>query len=220
MTTGYKKTNNIMRKMLFFTIITLFIVNTTNAQMKTCNDTELPGWGESLGTISFVSDKTWTVGSQTWSDAVQAANCDKTTFNGGSADNFRADCRSNPTFGVFFSWCAVTRFAAQLCPAPWRVPTLQDFVNLDKALGGMESNNQNDTTIRDRYLNDWGGVYGGVCVSSINVWSRGHWALYWSQSEYNTDYGHYLYFDNQDNVFPLGRGIKSLGLLLRCVRDN
>ncbi|MDR0334113.1 MAG: fibrobacter succinogenes major paralogous domain-containing protein [Dysgonamonadaceae bacterium] len=209
-----------MKKMLFLTIITLFIINTINAQMKTCNDTELPGWGEDLGTISFVSDKMWTVGSQTWSDAVQAANCNKPTFNGGSAGNFRADCRINPNFGVFFSWYAVVRFAAQLCPAPWRVPTQQDFVNLDVALGGTGSNNQNDTIIRNRYLSDWGAAYGGVCVSGASVWSRGAWGLYWSQSEYDADYGHYLYFDTHDNIFPLGRGIKSLGLLLRCVCDN
>jgi len=184
-----------------------------------CNDTLLPGWGSSFDSVSFASTQTWQVGSQIWSDAVQATNCDKTTFNGGSSGNFRSDCRSNPDYpGDLFSWCAVVRFGDVLCPAPWRVPTRQDFMNLDRALGGTGLNNQNDSTLRNKYLNDWGGVYSGISSSNGVRNGQGIFTLYWSQMEFDALDAYSLRFNRSGNVVPQRWSIKSGGHSLRCVR--
>ena len=115
-------------------------------------------WPSALGNVSFATDSTWTISGndifQIWSDAVQTDYCsNKTSFRGGLnvkenneyIDNewvhFYVDCRSNPgQKGDLFSWLAVYELRRELCPYPWRVPTVQDFIDLDIALGGTGRN--------------------------------------------------------------------------------
>ena len=172
-----------------------------------------------LGTITFATTQTWTVGSQTWSDAVQVSAADKTTFDGGESGNFKADWRSNPgQKGSLFSWAAVNQYKAALCPAPWRVPTKEDFINLDKALGGTGNNDQTDATLRDKYLNDWGGAYGGWCTLVGTLHDQGSFAFYWSQSECGAGAAYNLYFGADNRIWPQDDGTKSNGNPVRCVK--
>jgi len=203
----------------------------------TCN-LNTPGWGNSLGTITRGGERI-IVGNgivQVWSDHVMANACNKTTFNGGPANPFNADCRrshaidrSHPGYGDLFSWCAVMRFSEQLCPYPWRVPTRQDFINLDIALGGGGTNMSN-ATLRDRYLNVWGGVFGGrsnvdgQLVSQAIPPNIGGTAFYWAstQATPTSTSAHSLSFSSGGgtNVSPQTARNKFEGLALRCVRDG
>jgi hypothetical protein len=194
-----------------------------------CNP-NTPGWGASLGTVSFATDSTWTVGRQIWSDAVQASNCSDrpmAQFQGIDTltNMFNADCRSLPgQKGDVFSWCAVYRFKDQLCPAPWRVPTKQDFIDLDIALGGT-GNMVLNSALRDKYISDnyWGG----------NLFIMGHFGNYWSQTEHDRTSGFLLNLASDVmsssvnyHVWPQGVSDKRFGgtaidaRILRCVRDN
>jgi len=195
-----------------------------------CNG-NLPGWGVSLGTVNFASSKTWVItnGSTTqeWSDAVTATACDKTSFNsGGQFDNFSADCRSNPSYpGDLFSWCAIMRFADILCPDFWRIPTAQDFFDLDVILSGTGILRENDFTTLAMYTgSDWGGVYGGMCHPTGELGEQGLRAFYWSQTDHGGDISvRFLSFNTVGQISPApsGRGrTKNQGLALRCVRDN
>jgi uncharacterized protein (TIGR02145 family) len=124
-----------MKNLFIATICCRLFVACENSK-KLCSF-QTPKWGDSLGTVGFATSETWKIGNQEWSDAVTATACNKTTFDGGEKTNFNADCRSNPNQkGDLFSWCAVYRFQDQLCPAPWRVPTKKDIIELDIALGG------------------------------------------------------------------------------------
>ena len=182
-----------------------------------CNS-NTPGWGENLGMVSFVTDQTWRVGSQTWSDVIQVANCNKSAFDGGSINNFNADCRSNPNNkGDLFTWCAVARFGEVFCPAPWRVPTLDDFIALDRALGGSGSRRTN-VRHRNRYLTNWGGTYGGRALSDGSLLNQGTWGVYWSESENNAGSGFRLNFATDGYVAPRGWDNKNRGFSLRCIR--
>jgi len=212
-----------------------------------CTST-LPGWGESLGTVTFATDRTWTISGsgiiQIWSDAVTATACQKTTFNGGNRNfsrpedsYFNADCRTNPDFpGDLFSWCAVVKFNDVLCPYPWRVPSRQDFVNLDIALGGDGStspyNLAGSYAQSQRYFNNWGGVLGGASGRTGTLHSQNIWAMYWSLSEVS-EIDHWMELrpgDSQNNgvslqffsgiVHPSRWEDKSNGVAVRCVRDN
>jgi uncharacterized protein (TIGR02145 family) len=193
------------------------------ASVVQCDTLSTPGWGTSLGTVSFVTDRTWFAGAQVWSDAVVATSCNKVTFNGGSSSPFLSDCRSGPsTFlrGNMFSWCAVSRFHQHLCRAPWRVPTVQDFIDLDRALGGTGNNVPNNNALRLRYINDWGAIYGGYVDHTGRLLGEGA-AYYWSQSVSAPPQQRPFHLFLQGNAVNPQATVSAAGhgLTLRCVRD-
>jgi uncharacterized protein (TIGR02145 family) len=118
-----------------------------------------------LGTVSFVSSTTYTIGTQIWSSPVQATGCGN-SFDGGSIGNYKADCRDNTSasYGDLFSWIAVLMYADRLCPTPWRVPIVSDYCELHKTLNGTSdcSYTTNQTYVNN-YINYWGGATWGFC---------------------------------------------------------
>ncbi|MCL2028538.1 MAG: fibrobacter succinogenes major paralogous domain-containing protein, partial [Bacteroidales bacterium] len=170
-----------------------------------------------IGTPFFKTNTVWTISAgginQEWSDVVLTNTCGKPGFAGGTTNNFLADCRENrvtgtnetrPTstnqggntanyLGDLFSWCAVVNHATTLCPSPWRVPTCQDFIDLDVALGGTGINRGGADDVRDKLIDVsgtsgvakqfWGGACVGVCSSTGTLGSQGSYADYWSSSE-------------------------------------
>ena len=187
-----------------------------------------PRWGNSLGTISFDSrgHNALIEGNgvaQIWSGAVTATACQKNIFHGGGWNplRFYTDCRSAGTGwpGDLFSWCAVVRFADVLCPYPWRVPTRQDFINLDVAMGGSGDRREGDLDfVNTNYMTRWGGAMAG---RSDNVGSRGliGTGFYWTQSEAWEVTGYTLAFSNIGTIDPHLRQNKLYGQSLRCIRD-
>ncbi len=190
-----------------------------------------------FGTVSFASATTRTITgivdgqpiTQVWSAAVVASGCNKTAFNGGSSGNYNADCRSNPSYpGSLFSWCAVTRYAATLCPAPWRVPSEQDFVNLDKAMGGNGANRSGSAVLGElsRYVgtgaNQWGGAYGGQAYANVyyNVNATyGNTTFYMSQTDRGSQDNYVaLMLYSKGWLYPAVGYAKTHGGTLRCVR--
>jgi uncharacterized protein (TIGR02145 family) len=193
-----------------------------------------PGWGSSLGTPYFKTDREWQVTygttTQIWSDVVLAPSCSKSSFNSRTYD---ADCRSagtgRPTSmqtsnypfyrGDFFSWCAAARFAHELCPAPWRLPTSEDFKTLDRALGGTGGVGD----IGGIYLGDkWGGSSAGYCNYQGIVSEQGGEAIYWSSTESSAEF----FGDPMSYTLrirgswsnPSHRLQRVAGIVIRCVR--
>jgi len=196
-----------------------------------------------LGKVSFATDSVWIISgngiTQIWSDAVQTDSCsNKTTFDGGDWDwkekvgNFNIDCRSNPNYkGDLFSWRAVSEFKNELCSAPWRVPTIDDFNDLMRAMGNTENLwrglgfgdgfSPEDLAYRDKFLNDWGGIYAGYSVGSKLMY-QGEFANYWSQSNFDAvDIAKGFGFEiRTSGVVGVTTDFKYEGKSLRCVRDN
>lgn len=176
-----------------------------------------------LGTVSFASDKTWTVGAQVWSDVVMAAGCDKTDYDGGTLDGgYKADCRRNPGYGDMFSYEAANLYAAELCPAPWRVPTIDDFVTLDMTLNDREDagGRTGDQASLDNYLDPelWNAKYGGYAIAN-SILGQGDYAYYTSSSQNAMGIALQLHLARyQKAVYPQYGSIKSYGFMLRCVR--
>jgi uncharacterized protein (TIGR02145 family) len=187
-----------------------------------CN-TSVPEWGQNLGTVSFATNQEWTVGNQIWSDAVQTSVCSgrsPSAFEYGVEGNLVANCRSNPgQKGDFFTWCAVMRFADELCPSPWRVPTKEDFAELNLALGGEDEERYNSPAVRNRFLTDWGGTYNGRLFYS-DLWHQGVNAAYWSQSDNDFAEVYNLFYCNAGWIDRTShQGHYYSGAALRCVRD-
>ena len=206
------KTNTILT---FLT--TLCLSAAAQANSNGCN-TDTPGWGSTLGTVTRGNERTVSGNgiTQIWSDAVTAAHCDKATFNGGTEGDFNADCRSNPDHpGDVFSWCAVVRFKDELCPAPWRVPTKQDFVDLHKALGGTGEDGAGDI---EPYFSVWGATYNGFSGASGTLGTHGTFSLYWAQTESSPTIGHKLHLFSSGLIYSHSGYDKNGGFSVRCVR--
>jgi len=230
-----------------FTDTTIVVVGTFN-----CN-TNTPGWGESLGTVTWGNTSNTNINSgtttitgtdgrpnQIWSGAVFASACAKGNatsgdeFNGGASGNFNADCRQSLSSfndrataitGDFFSWCAVVRFADQLCPYPWRVPTRQDFVDLDMNLGGTGQNGQATSERPTAFMPaegtatnpQIGGTWGGSRFTGWSGFLTNAYSYYWSQSESFASGAFSLTF-NASNIWPQDNINKAFGFSVRCVR--
>ena len=209
------------------------VVTVSPHPMRGCNS-NTPGWGAGSLGASFASNQTWTIPgtdgrpTQVWSDAVVAAACaNRTAFSGGNVNtSFNADCRSsienNNFTGHYFSWCAVYRFADQLCPPQqgWRVPTKQDFIDLDMNMGGTGQNgqqNQGIGTFIGGGMGPNGGLWGGARYTGTAGQPTAPFSQYWSLSEYsiwrpfNLRISWDLHPQSTDNN-------KNSGLAVRCVR--
>jgi len=174
-----------------------------------------------LGFITFATSQTWTVSgngiTQVWSDAVVVSLGEKTAYDGS-----KSDFRSNPGYkGNLFSFHAVEQHKAKLCPAPWRVPARQDFIDLDKALGGTGTNGNKGEAYRDKYLNVWGGQYSGFCSTTGSLDGQGYAGYYHSQTGRDlTSYAYHMRFISgaAGSVEPDTWNQRYFGYTVRCVR--
>jgi len=205
-----------------------------------CNITAEPNYGSAgLGTISFATTETWVVTghgiSQEWSDVVVAENCAGTafdaTFDGGG---YKSQCRSNPGgAGSLFSWCAVIRNQATICPAGWRVPINQDFIDLDIALGGTGETDNTGALFSSYTGTAWGGGFTEQSVSAFCGPGFGvAVGVFWSATPRNDNVAHFLRYENSNDLDCIGFGStlsvapqgntgsnKGAGMLLRCIKE-
>jgi hypothetical protein len=188
-----------------------------------CNNTIL-----NLGTVSFSAGTEITITgdnlSQIWSRPVTATGCQKTSYNGGSSVNVNADCRNNPGYpGDLFSACAVHKYANQICPYPWRVPTMSDYTRLVHALGGS-LNDCSQNIIPNKMVNIWGGVLAGETTDMGSLNLNSICGMYrTSSARYGYAYGFRICVGLStaggcllDSVEPYPH----YGWVIRCVKTN
>jgi len=215
-----------------YTATSIITVTVATIPMTGCNDAPL---SFTLGVPYFASVTIWSIPStgggrpsQEWSDVVRAPGCDKTTFNiSGWGAPLIADCRNatNGFHGHYFSWCMVMRFADVLCPGDWRVPTRDDFVNLDMNLGGTGANSQATSARPTAFMpasgtgtaaQGPGGTWGGSRFTAFTSLTSAN-SYYWSSTESGAMGAFGLRF-NATTIHPQANLRKDNGFALRCVR--
>jgi uncharacterized protein (TIGR02145 family) len=144
----------------------------------------------SSGTITVIPDtppgaastRTWTIGNQTWSDAIRAlpSECQVTTSMGSTTPQYFTNV-SVAGSGYLYNHLCVYTAAAVLCPDPWRVPENEDFVTLDRAMGGTGANRTNRSFVQDKYRDTWGSVFAGH-LNGASVNNANERAIYWTKS--------------------------------------
>ena len=175
-----------------------------------------------LGAVTFRSETTWPVGTQVWSDAVMAERArGKSTYGDGAtdADGRLIDCIENGDYADLFSWGVVNKYGDYMCPGDWRVPTMDDFVTLDKALGGTGINYQWDNELVAKYGADWGLEYCGMVNASNNTLAdQGAAGTCWSDTRDGTTDYYYYHRVHILQVQPVSRSSPNQGSAVRCVK--
>jgi hypothetical protein len=152
------------------------------------------------------STQTWTLGAQTWSDAIHMPGCNKQDF---VIDYTNPQCRSytsGTNIWYYYNWIYVNANKAAMCPDPWRVPTCDDFTALSS------------TAASARLIDAWG--FGGFVrprTETNAVETTGTYGYYWSSTETSATNACYLTYSATS--LNVGTGFaKELGRQARCVR--
>jgi uncharacterized protein (TIGR02145 family) len=168
-----------------------------------------------LGTVGFTSTDTYTRNGITISAPVTATGCQKSTYNGGEWPPHNADCRDNPGYdGDLFSWCMVVQYANQLCPSPWRWPTVTDW----RIYADFATPNGPGTT-NNFYAGMDGWTYNGFAQADGSLSALGSRSMHWTSSEYGMYSAYALQVESGGNL-PDYTPPKGTGVNLRCVQDE
>jgi hypothetical protein len=146
------------------------------------------------------STKTWTYGSQIWSDRIvfAPANCNQT--NSLSTTSYTTAEYKISGERYYYSWNCALNNATTFCPSPWRMPTRSDFETLVSNTSGGDLKSK------------WG-AYGNVEGSSV-VWTC--CGYYWATTDKSTTEAYSLQYDTCCK--PVQGATKSSGLQVRCVK--
>lgn len=217
---------------------TTTITVTTNSEGKQAHCTVTVS---SLGemTFTFRTSTTWPVTNgtitQQWSDVVMCeAARGKTAFMGKDGTTFVADLRENEGYGDLYSWTFLDEYADEMCPDEWRVPTMQEFVDLNTAFGGTGVTDmmpgvippmegiESDPVVVAKYSDPaiWGGELAGRVKADGTMERVGDMMMYWSGTEDPASDGFYSHF------LQLGMGSASIkvsgdkgaGMNVRCIK--
>jgi hypothetical protein len=169
-----------------------------------------------LGAVGFTSSTTYSVNGLTLSSPVTVTWCNTRTyssFDGGSSGAYKAECAQNyysTSNGNWFSWCMVVQYASQLCPSPWRVPTLEDHCQIVN--GSPSSCGDKSGTINGSY----GYTHTGYVLGQA-YYRGGTDGYQWSSTENGADDAWLLYY-RSGVTGPRSYMRKRVGAALRCVR--
>jgi hypothetical protein len=170
------------------------------------------------------STQTWVITgngiTQIWSDRINVPVCDKDSYVN---DNSNPQCRSHTLNSVkyyYYNWPYVNANQTTMCPpgSNWRVPTKDDFVALDIALGGNGVNNRAVTPewFQTTYMNTWHGEFSGHAEQGQTPGVPNQIA-YWSTMHSDEHFAYGLQYA-PDELTVYGPHWKPYGLLCRCVR--
>jgi uncharacterized protein (TIGR02145 family) len=167
-----------------------------------------------------VSAKTWPVGSQVWSDYINIPECDHVTYTNSNTDPYCRSNTANEKKWYYYNWAYVNKNQKTLCPEQWRVPTKDDFVALDKALGGTGDarSGVDQKWLTDHYITAWGGTYGIGFATGSSVLDVGSNTFISAITEISTE-AYMLYLSQSGYISPVWYWSKSGGFPIRCVKN-
>jgi hypothetical protein len=148
------------------------------------NDDEQVGGNVATPPLA-ASTQTWVFGDQTWSDAINCPECNKDRFENSYTNPQCRSYTSGTDTWYYYNWPYVAANLELLCPTPWRVPTVDDFVTLVKNTNG-------------RYLIDSWGLPGFANSNSMD--DIGSASYFWSATELD-EFGAYVLCCHADHVY-------------------
>ena len=150
-----------------------------------------------------------TVGNQTW----MAENLNYNATGSRCYDNSTSNCDK---YGKLYNWTT----AKSACPSGWHLPTKTEWQTLT-SVGASYLKSNNKWNHGGNGTDDYGftALPGGYSYSSGYYFSDiGEGGYWWSNSEVNSDYAHYINMNNT-NYTSWDYDSKSLLFSVRCVRS-
>jgi uncharacterized protein (TIGR02145 family) len=210
------------------TILTICIITATTMLFTTCGD----------GASNYTTFKDVKIGTQVWMDK----NLDVTTFRNGdpipeAKTNeewqrlrpawcyYNNDPKNGEKYGKLYNWYAVND-ARGLAPQGYHIPTHTEWTTLTTYLGGEKVAGTKMKSTSGWYENHNGtnssgfnGLPGGSRSYDGTFYFIGKLGLWWSSTEYSTDFAWYRYlFYDYGNVSS-SYFSKGIGFYVRCLRD-
>jgi uncharacterized protein (TIGR02145 family) len=174
------------------------------------------------------SGQIWVVGigatKQYWSDIVNIPACSASTYIGNKTDTPECLKNANDYPAYYYNASYVKANSHALCSDGWRVPTREDFIQLDKNLGGNGTGSYNKgqetTDLLNAYKNTWGATFYGIAVSTnvLNISGRGHYVQYWSTTEFSASSSYNLNLSDDPSIWITDNG-GGRGFPVRCVKN-
>jgi uncharacterized protein (TIGR02145 family) len=112
-----------------------------------------------------------------------------------------------------------------ICPTGWHIPKTAEWNTLENALGSATAGNQMKATTgwntsSGTNSSGFSGLPAGSRLYRGGFLDRGIYAYFWEAKEDNASLANYRYLnENVANMFAFSNN-KTLGLSVRCVKDN
>jgi uncharacterized protein (TIGR02145 family) len=235
----YKKRTKIMtimRKMIF--LLAIFAITACKK-----DETEI----NSLTDIDGNSYKTITIGNQIWMaenlrvtrypDGTKIPNIVECTDWQSLGTNSEGFCfyedSTKGQYGAYYTYAA----AKKACPTGWHLPTKNEWEELkiylyNNGYNGVEGGTlksktgwNNNGNGKDNYEFNalpsgrrYRGVISNECIGKF--YSIGESANWWSSTEFETNFGYYIWLSNSSDNFNVGNDVKKSGFSVRCIKDK
>lgn len=129
------------------------------------------------------------------------------------SNNYNDDNKLGNRYGRLYTYEAATK----VCPAGWRLPSVQDWNELLKVMGGEDK----VAPLMLKTMNSGGfnAKLGGMATVG-NFILLDSYGAFWTATEKDKDNAWLLYFTPKSTIVTVSYSVKSHGLSVRCLRDS
>jgi uncharacterized protein (TIGR02145 family) len=147
-------------------------------------------------------------------------------------DNDSINCR---IYGGLYTWDEAMAYnptvSTGICPAGWHIPGIKEWEELSAFLGEEVAGEK--MKVAGNYFPSWDGTnesgftaYPSGCGHDTVFSRQGHWAVYWSSSETDSQYADFVQLDRYwapgkyRNLITGNYYLKSSGFSIRCLKNS
>ena len=174
--------------------------------------------------------KTVTIGEQIW----MAENLNYETTSGSYCYNNKLD--SCAKYGRLYAWatsvdqsesvcgmgheCGLSGTVQGVCPEGWHIPDLEEWQTLVETVGENVAGSKLKT--EDNYGEDafgFSALLAGTKNKYGNFSSIGQYAFFWSSTEVEVNYAHYVSLNIYKSDATIGADFRNFAFSIRCLKD-
>lgn len=127
--------------------------------------------------------------------------------------NYNEDAKIGDRYGRLYTYEAATK----VCPSGWRLPTMQDWNDLIKTMGGEDK--AAPMMLKHSSEGGFNAKLGGLATVG-NFILLDSYGAYWTATEKDQANAWYLYFTPKSTIVTSTFSVKSHGLSVRCLRES